>query len=347
MQTFKRVIVSSLSFLLILAIVSCAILIPWKNSESGYYMDSKLRGNLAGEIDFVVIGASHGLAAFIPRIIDDELGCYSYNLCGSLMTMNSRTYLLKKELNRNPIKTVVLEISYNALTRTYEKDYGDGEFITLLRLDSFPERLSYMIQYVDFNDWLNIYCRDMNSALSDWRSALIHNVSCVNYEAKGYKSKETVNIALSNDEIIESYNSSSAAGEFTSANMEQFYELIKSCKEKNCEIYVVCTPVSDSCIWRNDDWDVFYTEMYKICEEQGVEWLDFNLLKDRYDIFSDSETFYDELHLSNNGAELFTHAFTKVVNLYRSGTDVSDMFYNSYSEMKNDSPYMDYYLTRE
>ena len=347
MRIFRKVAFSTILFLSVLAITAGIILVPWKNSESGYYMDSRLRESLAGNIDFIVIGASHGLAAFIPEIIDEELDCYSYNLCGSMMPMYSRTYMLQKELERNPVKTVVLEMSFNALARTHEREYGDGESVTLLRLDSFPERLSYMVRFVDFDDWLNIFCRDMISALSYWKSILLHNESHIDYEAKGYKSNESVNRSLEDDIILSTYNSSKAIGDFTSENLEQFYQLIKLCKDNNCEIYVVSTPISDSCIWRSDDWDTFYNTMKQICAEQEISWFDFNLLKERYNLFSDSASFYDAAHLSNYGAESFTYSFTEVVNRFRSGEDVSGLFYSSYAEMKTDSPYMEYYLAHK
>lgn len=342
MQAFKKIIWSTLSFLIVLIIVSSAVLLPWENSESGSYMDSKLRESLAGKVDFIVVGASHGLAAFVPEIIDEELECFSYNLCGTMMPIYNRTYMLNKELARNPVKTVVLEMSYNALSRTSKREYGEGESLTLLRLDSFSERLSYMVKNVAFDDWLNVYCRHMISALSYWKSVLHHSaITRVDYSAKGYRAKESMDQTLSDDMIIDAYNSSKAIGEFTQENMDQFYELIHICKEQNCKIYVVSTPISNAAIWRSDDWDEFYRAMSEICAQQDIPWFDFNLLKDRYTQFLDASSFNDYAHLSAEGAEHFTYAFTDVINRYRTGEDVSSLFYSSYAEMKNDSPYME------
>lgn len=344
MQTFKKIVFTSLVFLLVLVVFSCAVIIPWRYSEADYYMDSKLRSSLAGKIDFLVVGASHGLSSFIPQMIDENLGCTSYNLCSAMMPMYNRAYMLNKELNRNPVKTVILEISFDALTRTVGTEYGMGESVTLTRLDSFPERLAYLFKYIAFDDWLNIYCRDMLSSLSYLKSVFLHKTTHVDYEAKGYRDLKSIDRSLKPEEIVSSFNTTNAIGEMLEENISQFVDMIKMCKEKNCEIYVVCTPVSDASIWQADDWDVFYQKVADICKENDVPWLDFNLHKARYTEFSDSTSYQNTTHIASEGANHFTALFTNIVALYRTGENVSKYFYNSYADMKKDSPYMDYYL---
>lgn len=343
MQTFKKVAAVSVVFILLLAMLTAVIVEPFKHSESGYYMDAKLRESLAGQIDYIVIGASHGLAAFVPQIIDERLDCFSYNLSGSLMPMYNRVYMLNKELNRNPIDTVVLEVSYDALTRPQNTEYGDGDSVTLLRLDSFWERLSYMLKYISVDDWLNIYCRDMTSSLSFWKSALRHDVSSVDYEAKGFHATNAMDTSLPESEILSSYNERDAIGDFRDENILQFEALIQTAIDHGCRVFVVSTPIADSFIWKSDDWNDYINKVNSICAEHGISFYDFSLLKTKGETINDTESFYDVAHMSEVGAYAFTAAFCDCMEALNEGTDISDWFYSDYDEAKQHSPYMEYY----
>lgn len=59
-------------------------------------------------------------------------------------------------------------------------------------------------------------------------------------------------------------------------------------------------------------------------------------------MFYDEESFFDYLHLSGQGADNFTAAFAAIVKKRGSGEDVTNLFYSSYVEMKNHSPYMQF-----
>ena len=108
MHNSKQIVISTLSFILLFAVISTLIIVPYWNSETDYFQDSQLREDLAGQIDCLVIGASHALTAFDTNVLDERLGCFSYNLSGSMMTLDSKYYFLKKELERNPVETVLV-----------------------------------------------------------------------------------------------------------------------------------------------------------------------------------------------------------------------------------------------
>jgi signal transduction histidine kinase len=99
MHNFKKVISSVVVTILLFTVVSWTIIAPYMNSEFSYFQDNKLRESIAGEIDVIAIGASHGLNAFDTGILDASLDCFSYNLSASMMTLDSKYYLLKKELD--------------------------------------------------------------------------------------------------------------------------------------------------------------------------------------------------------------------------------------------------------
>ena len=66
---------------------------------------------------------------------------------------------------------------------------------------------------------------------------------------------------------------------------------------------------------------------------------DFNLYRGRYELFTDRTSYYDDYHLSTDGATVFTRLMADCVKRARAGEDFSEEFYSSYEAMKADSPY--------
>ena len=76
------------------------------------------------------------------------------------------------------------------------------------------------------------------------------------------------------------------------------------------------------------------------CADQNVEFYDFNLLRDRYTLFSDSDCYStDPHHMSEKGARIFSEVFSTIIQEAYGGKDVSGYFYSSFEEMIIDSPY--------
>ena len=117
MKNFKKACKTTVLFLLILVILSASVMGLFFQSESYFYQDYRERDELAGTLDTLILGSSHGLRAFVPEIMDKKLGVNSYNLAGSLMTMQGKYEMLRTEADRNPVKTVILEMAASSLTR--------------------------------------------------------------------------------------------------------------------------------------------------------------------------------------------------------------------------------------
>ena len=344
MRTSKRVILSCLVFILLFVLLSAAVQIPWRNSEYSYYLDHRVREDLAGKIDFIVVGASHGLTAFEPRTLDEELGSVSYNLCGSQMPIYNRSYMLRKEMDRNPVKTVVLEIAYDALFRQQTSDHEDGDSITLLRLHSPAEEFKYLTTYVSADDWLNIYCRHMNSALQYWKDMLFgEETNHIDHSAKGYHKRASIDITIPDEQIVTMYGQSEKMEPFREDNVSQFYELIETCKQAGCRVVVVSTPLSNKMVWEAKDLDLFKDRIDEICENADVPYYNFDLLKGKDQILNDAVSYSDDVHMSYDGAIAFSRAFCDCMKEIDAGADLEELFYSDYAEAKEHSPYMDYY----
>lgn len=355
MQDFKKALLSSLAFILLFILISVIIIEPYVNSELYYYNDKNRRAQLAGSIDYGIIGASHALTSLVPSIIDEKLDCNSYNLSGSLMTWNCRSAIVNEEINRNPLDTLILEISYNSMVLS-EKE-TESNIYTFPRLNSVSSRLGFIIQNQSLSEFDQFYADALNSGLTVWEGMLykiykskgkdiVDIISTpykrdLQYENKGFLARDKSDITLNKDEASALFGKEQLDVDFKDYNIQEMEKIINACNEKNIDVIIVVVPISDRFIWKYSGWDEFQAGIESIGAEYGCPVYDFNLLKDRYDLFSDETTFSDETHLSKEGAEIFTNYFCDVMNKGKS-EELNPLFYTTYSEMISDSPYMQY-----
>ena len=334
MRISKKLMLSVLCFLLTLILLSVLILYPVCHYELDDYRDANVRMSLVGQIDYLFLGASHGYTSYQPATVDAELGNFSYNLSSPLMDWNSRIYMLEKELARNPVKHVAIEVSYNALYRDETKEFAEGPAVTVQRLDSLGEVLQFMLKHVNVNDWLNIYSRLLAMGLSQWLDLIRGDTSQqICYENRGFHD------AVTNVIRLEEISAEQIHTNYLSENVQKLEQMIQVCKDLQVTCSIVVVPISDAYLYTSEGWDGFYEYMKDFCQEHNCELYDFNLLRDRYAIFSDTSSFFDIVHLSNQGATEFSKAYADVMKRVMNGESIDDLFYGSYQEMLLDSPY--------
>ena len=166
-------------------------------------------------------------------------------------------------------------------------------------------------------------------------------------EYKGFIKKEAIDLSLNNDQILQNYCINSFSTNSNPNNIEIIDSIIYDLRKKDIRVIVVTLPYADRSIWEYSNWDSFNNQTKELKDRLNIPYFDFNLLRTRYSLFNDSESFVDTDHLSESGAKAFTNAFCEIIKKLDAGEDVSDLFYDSYEEMKQDSPYMEYYLAHK
>lgn len=347
MQTFKKILCSFVCFLAMVIGFSIFLVAPYYKNEPFNGQDASLRARLAGSLDFLVSGASYGYMGFDTRILDRELGCSSYNLSWPMEPLHGRYWLLKKELARNPVKSVVLELSEDRLTRDQEKDYANGDAMVMARMDSFSERLKYAVQYLAIDDWANVTSRHLKSGMAYWMRIMSGNLSRKTDESlKGFFPSESTDVTLSPEQVRTTCIEAQKNNEFQprEENVKELQQTIDLCRQYDTRIIISVAPNSNARLLERNDWDQFHIWLTAFCQEENCELYDGNLFRDRYELFNDQQSFNDESHLSSCGAAAFTVAFCDLLRRVDNGEDVSALFYSSYAEMMEDSPYRQYII---
>ncbi len=339
MRNSKRVLLSVVCFVLVFAILAALSLGIYYGSETLAIMDSRVRASLAGSLDRLMIGSSHAWNGFMPAVFDARLHSSSYNLSGGVFPMYAKNYFLQKELQRNPLKLVYIEISDDTLTRTNEHDYAEGDEIAIARLDSWGERLSYMKRFLSFNDCVNVYSRALLRG-GQVAVAILQGKSTLDYAARGYYGKDGTDVSLSPEEAEREHNVDKITpADYRAENIEGLTTLMKTCRDAGIQPVIVVLPVSDTHLWKTEGEEEFRLWLEDYGREQGCRVYDFNLLRDRYELFSDKDSFRDGGHLSRRGAETFTTVFAELMEKAEQGEDISGRFFESYDELLQASPY--------
>lgn len=343
MQTFKRILTTAAVFLTVFGVLMCGLFHCCYYSDNFYYLDRGARRELAGKLDCLISGASEGLCAFSPEVIDPILGCNSYNLSGSLMTVNGMCEITEQELERNPVKTVYINICFNTLTRDRSLELDEGEVFLIPRLDGVFHRIGYFLRWGNHKRYDILYSQLLERVVSADLQHLRGNnphTGALNSELKGfYPQYELKDLTIPAEDIESLKDSVEHPVQPLAENLAQLDRLVKICEDHGANIVFVVTPISEAFLWKASNMDSVMRVYIDYSAAHGYDYIDFNLLKDRRELFRDSDSYRDDLHLLSDKAELFSARFAEVVSMMNAGENMEDMFFSSYAEMKEALPY--------
>ncbi len=332
MRSFKRTLWKAAVFLLSVFVISEIIVEPYFHSEVYHYQDAAVRDSMAGTLDLLISGSSHAYRGLMPEVLDEKLGCNSYNLSTSLMTMAGRYELLKKELGRNPVKTVILDLSYNTLTRNRVTEGPEGDLYQLGRYPNYLERMGYFFRHFQLNEYARTYYDTMNRGIQSWKRLLRgegRRGSSEKYATKGWQGADSTPIPpLEEDQV----RSRPLRTKNDRSDVDYLTKILALCKEKGIQVILVTLPISERITQMYDGLDEIYGQYVELSRTWGLPFYDFNLYRGKTDLFSDETAFCDISHMSEEGSRNFTGLLADVLLRIQAGQDVSGLFYDSYAQ---------------
>lgn len=330
MHNFKKIILHTTLLIFFVIIILICSTLPYFWGESYYYQDYKVRTSLSGKLDTLVIGSSHALRSIKPTVLNEKLNTKAYNLSSPLMSMYGRYAMLEKEIKRNPIKTVYLEISYNALTLDRKTLGLEGDLYVLGRFDNVFERINFFTNAFTPDEYKKVLS---DIIVRSKNSFSIHN-TIEQYETFGYLSMPSNNQLLS-DEVKEKVKNTNVLDtKIKEESLNYFDKIIKLCKENDIRVILVVTPVTERMILEYSNLDDIFSQYIDLAKEYNCEYYDFNLDKNRMKLYPEETSFYDNTHMSDSGAEIFSNRLTEIIEDVDRGNNVLKYFLNSYTELK-------------
>ena len=108
---------------------------------------------------------------------------------------------------------------------------------------------------------------------------------------------------------------------------------LELCKQHNTEIILVVTPMPEVFNSLYSNLDKIYSPYYQLAEEYNACLLDFNLKKDKSDMYSDKIDFCNTTHMSGDGAVKFSYDLADILNRMDNGENIQKLFYGSYEQI--------------
>lgn len=321
-----KAVIAAVVFLAAVIAFSVVVFLPYKKvwSKENHY-------------DTLFLGASRVYKGIKPNTMDELLGCNSFSLGSDSASFEDRYLLLQSALEQGTLKTVVIEISYDALTSKYSSE-GNGyvyEVEPMSKMDGLKRKADFCLKKFNFweDNYDNVYPALMSYGFERWERKIRHWP-----EEKGYVPYGPIDIRLSAEEAANLRDSEAIDGNYQKDKIEYADRIIELCLENNLRTILINTPDSEVNLWKYTGWETYESYMNETAEKYGIEMYDFNLYRDRQSEFNDTDSFNDFAHLSENGASAFSVILADVMK--RGETeDLSGLFYDSYEEAKTHLTY--------
>ena len=322
-----KAVLAVCGFLVAAALVSLIVFWPYQKVWSS-----------ENEYDTLFLGASRTYKGIEPLIIDRELNCNSYLLASDSCSLEDRYYLLESALEQKSLKRVIIEISFDAFADYWEDNYV-YEVEPMSKLEGIGRKIRFSYGRFDFwqDEYDNVYPALMSYGVERWICNMQGKA-----EEKGFVRSETASQVTPDDRIAADYNADRINTNYVEEKISWAEKTIELALENNLEVILINTPDTETKLWRFTGWEVYQECLEGIAEKYGVEFYDFNLYIGREDILNDDLHFFDENHLSGDGADVFTNVLVQVIRDRDSGKSVDDMFYASYEEAKENLTYAEY-----
>lgn len=301
-------------------------------------------------IDVLFLGTSHCMHSFDPKILDERLNKNTFNAASSSQALDGSLMLLKEAAKYNDIEHVYLDLFYNSSYDVRkERSQMTSAYIISDYLKPSLTKAAYLLKASGSEHYANsfIVARRYWKKLFEpgYVSDLMKKKNTPDYREYGYKyithenSEYTGKGYIKNLPEVKDWDFFDVWGcnpvspdTFSQDYKDDLLEIIDFCKKNGIGITFINAPTSDFCLTAVGDYDDYVEWVRGIAKENGIEYYDFNLCREKY-FPSSSEVFIDPVHLNHKGAQILDGSFAALVN---KEVAYEDMFYDSYGEKLRD-----------
>ncbi|HAL63294.1 MAG: hypothetical protein K5664_00180 [Firmicutes bacterium] len=312
MKTAKRVLALAVFFSIFFALFSlCDRILSRKEVEGWWNVTAKIDGfynSPKNEYDVIFFGSSNTYCSFNPLVIWKETGVKSYVFATQQQPLWATYYYMKDAFKRQNPDVAVLDVLMASKNDEYYDDGVNYTFcdnmpfsfdkIALARV-SAPKgrRLGLLIRFLKYHSrWNELKKEDFEYRkrdMSDYSKGFyVLTSKCNNAEHTDLKNVED-SLPLSDK------------------NREYLDKIIALCKENDVRLMLLKAPSNST-----EEEKRYYNSVAKIAEENGLEFVDYNMCYDEIGLDMATD-FFDERHLNIFGAEKFTEYFVKTTEYFK------------------------------
>ena len=301
-------------------------------------------------IDVLFLGSSHCYRSINPEITDQFFGKNTFNAGTSTQSLDATYALLVEAEKTNEIEEVYLEMFYFIMGEDYsERDKLTHMYIVSDYMKPSLNRAIYILNGSPKEHWVNGFILSRRESLRTLEKGYLKKVwdfkntqdyrnyaPVVNsdeyYYLKGfvYNDKGISNHA----DLIDRQFEPIKEPQLSEDDMKYLEKIINYCNKKHIKLNLFSSPMQDQRLEMVGNYDLYISQMQDFAKENGIEYIDFNLMK--YEHFSYEDTLYmDSTHLNGPGANQFTKIFSQY---FTKQIRDEDLFYDSFEERIKNKP---------
>lgn len=298
-------------------------------------------------IDNLFLGSSHVYFDVDTALMDTYTEADNYNLSTPLQPLIASYYLLKEADRHYDIQNVYLEMYYGVSLldssilynwRVYDYmplsvnklEYIMAAADTEERYLSFFRARRMWQNALDIEKVIEIVTKKQKDEYINHQWVKRNENGIEYFEPGGFLYTE---YTLDAEECVIAEEPELISENPMSAEAEEYLrKILEYCKERNINIVLFCSPVTEYKLSAYEGYDNYYSQVSEIAAEYDRTYFDFNLCREETLDLRDRNFWRDTEHLNIWGAERFTSVLYQVLS---TGADRNDYFYDSY-EAKNE-----------
>lgn len=299
-------------------------------------------------IDTLFLGSSHVFCSTDPRILEQMWEEDVYIAASSVQKPDVSYYLLKEAAKYYDLDRVFLDMYYFQFREEDSAERNSELLKYVYAISDYMkpsiDKFMFITDAVPRENWIRAYLpavrysdklfdlEHIDAVVKAKKSDNYKNYSVgnahkgfielpVDYEntdSKVYwiQSSGDINYQPVSDENIKAYS------------RKYLDRIIDFCKEKDIELVLYCTPMTDYHLASIGNYDQYTNFVKDIANTNNIKFYDFNMFSPEYASFDDS-MFGDTHHTNVSGAELFTQKLGDIIRCQKQGEDVDKYFCNS------------------
>ena len=289
-------------------------------------------------IDLCILGSSVAYCSINPYELDSFLNRKSFDFATPSQYIEETHEFLKMAISTNKIETVCIGCTYDMLKNNslnaamavkristkllplHQQIYETVAFLMNKKQYGTTTSVSYLFPWT-----YNHIPISPSSIKKNIKEKITDNSyhEKLKYVGKGYWASD-IEVDFNK---VENLTKVFATGAFSQDVFIEIDKICTLCKENNIDFFVFAPPytVYDVLAWK-DEYVEKMMQLKSFFAERNVEYYDFNFIKP--EIFkSEEQYFIDFQHMNSAGADAFTSAFAKFLQMRAAGEDMEQYFY--------------------